>query len=105
MKLYPDLAKKDSTFNRAFREIYEKRLETDPASLAEVDWPLDIARRAGDMLGVPPQSLTPISPRVATPAPIVRTPNALERGAYNQTRGVAKPPVLVDDDGFRVPVR
>lgn len=109
IRLYPDLAKKDSTFNRAFREIYEERQNTDPASLAAVDWPLVIAQRTATMLEVSRHSPTP-APRppapvvVATPAP-VKESNPLDRGAYNERRDVARPPVILDRSGNRVPMR
>lgn len=113
IRLYPDLAKKDSTFNRAFREIYEERQKSDPRSLTPVDWPLDVARRAAAMLEVSPQSLAPAPPTprparqvviVATPAPL-KAPNPLERGAYDEKRDVARPPVMLDRSGNRIPMR
>jgi hypothetical protein len=112
IRLYPDLAKKDSTFNRAFREIYEERRERDPASLATVDWPLNVARHAAAMLEVSPSyPEPPPPPPVAPPVVIVTTPapvkalNPLERGAYDQRREVARPPVMLDGSGRRVPMR
>ena len=110
IRLYPDLAKKDSTFNRAFREIYQERRDRDPASLANFDWPLDVARRAAAMLEVSPANPEPPPPPpppvviVATPAP-VKALNPLDRGAYDQRREVARPPVMLDRSGHRVPMR
>lgn len=102
VKLYPDLAKEDSNFHRAFIEIYEQHLQSNPASLAKVDWPLDVARETAAMLDVKPASPTP-PPRPATPTPMPsRPPNSLERGAYNEKRGVARPAVIYDRYGNRI---
>ena len=92
IKLYPDLAKEGSTFNVAFRELYEERTKNNPASLTELDWPLELARRTGGMLGVHEFRATPIPEATPTPPPApevriiyptpARTPTALDRGPY-----------------------
>lgn len=94
IQLYPDLGKKDSIFNQAFRERYDEIAKSRPSSLTTVDWPLDLARRTGDMLGVEPLApATPTpAPTPATPTPAPATPivimrnptpvSALDRGAY-----------------------
>ena len=108
IRLYPDLAKKDSTFNRTFVELYEQTKTANPESLTAVDWPLDVARRTAAMLGVleSPTAATPAPVVKAAPSPVAaREPGALDRGPYNETRGVARPPVLLDKYGNRVPVR
>jgi hypothetical protein len=96
IQLYPDLAKPDSRFNRAFREMYEQEKIARPKELARMDWPLDIARRTGEMLGIEPvvtQEATPV-PK-ATPAPVpAPSPTALGKGAYNEKRGVTRAPYL-----------
>jgi hypothetical protein len=72
MRMYPDLRKRGSALNVAFREVYDQRLQRDPASLAAVDWPLSVAEEAAKIMGVSPHEGAP--------------PNLLERGAYNQRR-------------------
>lgn len=51
IRLYPELARKGSVFNQAFLEIYAHRKKNDPISLTSPDWPVEIARRAADLLG------------------------------------------------------
>lgn len=97
MKMYPQLAVKDSTFNKMFRDLYAEELQKNPESLTKADWPLTLARRTADLLAKPVVSAAPPAPIIpeapapgmdqsrpihATPTP----PTALNRGAYNQTR-------------------
>ena len=103
VRLYPALGEKDSTFNVAFREIYEDRLKRNARSLQDVDWPIDVANEAGRMLGVSAQFDTPPPP--PPPEKPEREPNALERPAYNQRRAVhppAPPPYTYDSQGRRI---
>jgi hypothetical protein len=96
VRLYPALAENGSTLNVAFREIYQDRLNRNPRSLQDVDWPLDVARDAARMVGVLPVGETPEKKEEPKP-------NALDRGAYNQSRSVIPPrPVTVDQYGRRV---
>jgi hypothetical protein len=107
VRMYPALAENGSTFNVAFREIYQDRLSRAPRSLQKVDWPIDVANEAGRMLGVLPASENqpPEEKKQPTPTPIPKEskPNALDRGAYNQTRSVVPGrPIVVDKYGRRV---
>src|SRR3954468_22813486 len=52
IRLYSDLAKKDSPLNRTFREVYQSKKPTSPASLTRVDWPLNVADETARILGV-----------------------------------------------------
>jgi len=91
LKMYPQLAVKDSTFNKTFRDLYVEESQKHPQLLTQADWPLILAHRTADIL-------TPPAPIVAAgPAPQVAdakskwaspTPssNPLDRGAYNQAR-------------------
>ena len=94
--LYPDLARKDSMFNRTFLEMYEEQKKNNPDSLAAVDWPLTLAARTARMLEVQPHSEKPASkPKTApTPPPKAKEPNPLDRGPYQEKRGVARPPTI-----------
>ncbi len=58
-ELYPDLARRDSSFNRAFVELYEDTARTNPAALAKIDWPITLAHRVATMLGIDPSSPAP----------------------------------------------
>ena len=99
VRSYPDLAKADSTFNKTFRELVEQQKASNPRSLTAVDWPITLAKRTGSMLGVDPVDPN-AAPIVATPKP--REPSALEKGAYNEKRGVSRAPVLTDRYGNRI---
>ncbi|MGC3988906.1 MAG: hypothetical protein QM796_04320 [Chthoniobacteraceae bacterium] len=44
LRLYPDLGKKDSIFNRTFRDLYVQKKNTELQSLTSFDWPLKLAR-------------------------------------------------------------
>jgi len=89
VKKYPDLAIKDSTFNKTFRDLYEEQLQKNPSSLARPEWPLDLAYRTATLLGVHTYGPPPAAPPPPVPAtPVVLaapTPSALDRGAYNKT--------------------
>jgi hypothetical protein len=68
LRLYPDLAKKDSAFHRTFHGLYVEREATNPASLAAFDWPLDIGRQTSLKLAVmPPPRAIPLTPSKRTP--------------------------------------
>lgn len=77
IQLYPDLAVKNSLMSRTFQDIVQQHSTTNPTLLSRADWPLNVAEHAARILGV-------ASTAEATPVP--KTPNALERGAYNQRR-------------------
>jgi hypothetical protein len=102
VQLYPDLAVKDSLFNRTFLELVEQTKTTNPRMLTMVDWPIHIAHQAAGMLGVQPMPersfvTAPPTPVPVTPLIIQVTPklgSSLDKGAYNSMRGVAKTPEL-----------
>jgi hypothetical protein len=83
---YPDLVKKDSTFNLMFLDLYQDRKKTNPASLATPDWPLTLAKEVADKLGIKPLTM----PVVATVQPMPSaTPsdnwnNPLDEGAHDK---------------------
>lgn len=96
MKMYPQLAIKDSIFNKTFRDLYAEESRKNPEFFTKADWPLVLAHRTADML-TPPQpqiqpqqlqartvpSMAETRPSLASPTP---STNPLERGAYNQVR-------------------
>jgi len=91
MKMYPQLAVKDSIFNKLFRDLYTEELQKNPGTLTQADWPLILAHRTAALLTVKPaNSIAPGTPapsvaenRIrATPTPA----SSLDRGAYNQRR-------------------
>lgn len=100
IKLYPQLAVKDSTFNKVFRDLYTEEMQRNPDLLTRADWPLTLAHHTADLLsqpavpaappaqtslrpGAPEMAQTqPAQPTRATPTPAT----ALSRGAYNKTR-------------------
>lgn len=84
MRLYPDLAIKNSHFRRTFDELYEDQKANNPKALTKVDWPLTLAHRTADMLGVSVHSKATPKPPEATPKQL----NSLERGAYDQRRSL-----------------
>lgn len=103
LKLYPELSKKDSMFNRAFLDLFEDRRKTDPVALSKPDWPLVLAKETANMLGdVLNQSKTIASNATPPPAEApatasaksnwlqerIKQPGALERGAYNQRQAI-----------------
>src|SRR5436190_1287749 len=69
IRLYPDLAKPDSTFSKTFLEVFEAQKASNPRSLTAVDWPLTVARRTGSILGVAPLDPNAPPPPAATPKP------------------------------------
>lgn len=86
-RLYPDLAKENSLFHRTFLEVFQDTRTNHPMELTTVGWPLSVARRTAEILGVEPTVATP----VPNPAPkTVAKPSVLERGAYNQSRVVIR---------------
>ena len=78
IRLYPDLGKKDSTFNRTFLELFEEQKKTNPASLTAVDWPLTLARRTAAMLRVAPYAATP-TPRAKVDPRLVEIKRASKK--------------------------
>ena len=103
VRLYPDLAKADSLFHRTFMEIFESEKAANPRSLTQVDWPIALAHRTGNMLSIqpvdpnfrpeppPPAPIIVVAP-TPVPTPKPREPSALERGAYNQKKDVTRQP-------------
>jgi hypothetical protein len=88
LQLYPDLAVKDSLFNRTFLELVEQYKVRYPRVMTEVDWPLTLANRTGQILGVNPMYNVPETPPPATPVVIYVTPklgSSLDRGGYRST--------------------
>jgi ABC-type uncharacterized transport system involved in gliding motility auxiliary subunit len=94
MQLYPALAQKDSAFNLLFLDLLEKRKKTNPASLQEPDWPLQLARETAEKLGVQPLTTpTPAPPQMAaqspSPAPnpfLQDYSNPLDKGGYDEKK-------------------
>jgi len=90
-RLYPDLGKLDSTFNKTFRDLYAERKQSDPEFLTKADWPLKLARETGAILGVAEYSPAP-KPAVSTPTPtwlqqrLQERPNALDEPAREAGR-------------------
>ncbi|EDY17242.1 hypothetical protein CfE428DRAFT_5260 [Chthoniobacter flavus Ellin428] len=94
IKMYPQLAVKDSTFNKTFRDLYLEESQKHPQLLTQADWPLILAHRTADIL-TPPAPIVPAgptgsAPQVADakskwPSPTPSS-NPLDRGAYNQAR-------------------
>ena len=97
IKLFPDLAKKDTMFNRTFRDLYTERKLKDPASLARPGWPIEVAQETGKLLSILPVGATSagavaqvaVETTAKAPSWIEQRKNqtsALERGAYDQRR-------------------
>lgn len=98
VQLYPDLAVKDSLFNKTFLEVVQQHKDQSPMFLTRVDWPLSVAAEAGRILGVRPtdEKVVRTTP-LPTPQVIYVTPrpgSSLERGAYNRDRGVTSTPII-----------
>jgi len=94
VKMYPDLAVKDSTFNKTFVDLYSEVSQKNPDFLTRADWPLILANRTAQMLFVSPATPEPRPVTVAEPPPppppaSAPTPSTLERGAYNQKRSTS----------------
>ena len=101
VQMYPDLGIKDSLFHRTFMELFEDAKVNRPQILTAVDWPIMLAHRSGNMLGVsvaqPPPPTPPPAPMPPPPAVIYVTPkpeNRLDRGAYDHRRVVSGTPRL-----------
>ena len=97
IKLFPELAKKDTMFNRTFRDLYHERKLKDPDSLARPGWPIEVAQETGKLLSILPAGATsagavaqvPAETTAKEPSWIEQRKNqtsALERGAYDQHR-------------------
>ena len=91
IKLFPELAKKDSMFNRAFRDLYEERKKRDIESLTKADWPLVLARQTETMLGIAEKFPSNESVAVSSITPTwieqrKNQPSALDKPAYDQRR-------------------
>ncbi len=95
VQLYPDLAVKDSLFNRTFLELVEQTRQTNPRELTMVDWPIVIAHQTGRMLG---KNAVQDGPKATPPPPPPATPetvyvpvtpkigSSLDKGAYGQSQ-------------------
>ena len=96
IKLYPDLAKPGSAFNKTFLHIYTQELKTNPIALQRADWPFDVAKKAALILNVEMGSASPAMPTTAAiqsaPAAPVAMPPMLEGGTVAQGPA-ATPPV------------
>ena len=95
LELYPDLAVKDSLFNKTFVALVQQARETDPRQLTMADWPLTIAQRTGGELGIRPgPKATPLPPPTPPPAPVTpKLMGTLDQGAYHQSRVTPRTPV------------
>jgi hypothetical protein len=100
IQLYPELGKKDSAFNQLFLDLYEERLKTNPASLAAVDWPLELARETARHLHVAPAPTPAASAakvvsssdnQTSQQNPLMKDHvNPLEKGPYNEKRNALR---------------
>jgi hypothetical protein len=95
VQLYPDLAIKDSLFNRTFLELFEQAQKSNPHELTMLDWPITLAHQTGRMLGVSP---VPDGPKAAPTPVTVYVPvtpklgSSLDKRPFDQRHGVAKTP-------------
>jgi len=105
VRLYPDLAKRDSIFNKTFRELYEEQKKENPESLTTYDWPLRLAEQTAQRLNVKPIPLD------ATPTPEVHQaswfekrlgePHGTDKPAYNQRQSVPSRTYYYDSSRYR----
>lgn len=91
MRLYPELAKKDSPFNLAFRTLYDLRRKNDPDALTKEDWPLTLAHKAASLVGA--KVIATATPKPPAPAP--GNSSRLSEKTYNQRKAFAE----TDGDG------
>jgi hypothetical protein len=84
IQLYPDLVKKDSAFYLLFLDLLDHRKKTDPASLTQPDWPLDLAQETAKKLGVQPSTATNGAPNWIEQKN--KQSNPLDKGAYNEKK-------------------
>ncbi len=64
IRLYPDLADKESKFNKLFVQRISARKVSDPSFLQRDDWPLSVAKRVAAELG---------AANITAPAPAVNS--------------------------------
>jgi hypothetical protein len=88
MRRYPDLAVKDSAFNKVFRDVYADELKNNSDLLTKADWPVTLAQKTDQLLKPPPPppSTSGQDDVVAgdNPSTIPQTSkNPLEKGSYN----------------------
>jgi glutaredoxin-like YruB-family protein len=70
LAIYPGLARADSELNRKFVAFYKQAQVSDPALLAQSDWPLQLAERAVVSLGAAPLARsTPVERSAAASLP------------------------------------
>lgn len=93
IRLFPDLGKKDTMFNRTFRDLYTERKLKNPESLTRPDWPIEVAQETGKLLSILPAGATSAGAVAQVEAKPLKwieerknQPSALERGAYDQRR-------------------
>jgi|GEM_PF-6828208 len=122
LRLYPDLGKKDSIFNRTFRDLFAQKKNSDPQSLTNFDWPLKLARETAQILNVksveeqatptPAPASQPVQYAHAAPAAtasssdwlnkrIETDKNRLDQGAYDQRVAIPYPYYYYDSYGRR----
>ena len=99
VQMYPDLGVKNSLFHRTFIELFEDARVNRPHVLTTVDWPIMLAHKSGNMLGVSPAQPAPPAPAPMPPPPAViyvtpKPGNRLDQGAYDQRRVVTGTPRL-----------
>ena len=63
---FPDLGKKNTAFYLLFQDLLEQRKKTDPASLEQPEWPLDLAQQTAKKLGIQSNTAAP-SPTATKP--------------------------------------
>jgi hypothetical protein len=108
LRLYPDLAKKNTIFNKTFRDLYQQEKTSDPELLTDFDWPLRLANQTASILGVKPVSLSP-TPTPKAPEPEVswieqklnENGKRLEKPAYDQRVVVPQRTYFYDNSTYR----
>jgi hypothetical protein len=83
-KLYPALVVQGSPFNIRFVANFNQVKSTNPTFLTQSDWPMQLATRTGNELGI-----SPVAP--VTPAP-VPFGSSLDNHAYGGHGGATPPP-------------
>ena len=97
---YPALGQRNSSFNLLFLDLLDQRKKEDPASLAQPDWPLQLADETALKLGVRPVDSEPrVVMQNTEPAATPESKgnpfmdgytNPLSKGAYNERRGPSR---------------
>lgn len=94
--LYPALGQKGSNFNLFFLDLFDQRKKTNPVSLAQPDWPMELAKETAQKLGVAPVT-RPNMVASQTPGPTPASnpfmqgySNPLDKGGYDEKKGPSR---------------